>query len=138
MNFELKKIDVFSAIKISFFINLILGLLIGLFIGFFMAFFISMFNQFNEVNQFGGGFNPAAFGIFGGFFLGFVYAIFIAVINGVVLTGLFVLLYNLFAGWLGGIKVHFAEIPSGVKAQPIMTQASATAPPPPDTTGGTV
>lgn len=122
MVYELKKIDLFGAIKISFFINAVLGLLLGLFIGMFVAFFLGIIGQLMPYDQMNwNGPNLGAFGIFGGFIIGLFYAVFIAVFNGVILTGIVVLLFNLFAGWLGGIKLTFNEIPAVVK--PIMTLA---------------
>ena len=56
--------------------------------------------------------------------MGLVYAVFIAVGNGVILTGIAALLYNLIAGWVGGIKIDFKEHtfnqvqPSATLAQP--------------------
>ncbi|MCD6163752.1 MAG: hypothetical protein J7K40_15230 [candidate division Zixibacteria bacterium] len=110
MVFELKKIDVLSAIKVSFIINAIIGLLVGLLIGSVMAFIMSLASQFIPAGDMGYGNDfPGTVGIFGGIFMGLVYAIFIAVGNGVILTGIITLLYNLIAGWVGGIKLNFNE-----------------------------
>ena len=59
-------------------------------------------------------------GMFGGFFIGILYAAFIVVVN-VIVTAIAVLLYNLFAGWLGGIKFTMHEVPAVI--EPSMTLA---------------
>ena len=133
MNFELKKIDLFSAIKISFCINAIIGIFVGLLMGLSLAFMFGLIDQFAQTGR---NFDPPPFGMFGGFFIGILYAVLIVVLNGIIVPCIVVLLYNLFAGWLGGIKFYFKEIPSGVAAQPITAQANVT--PPLDTTGGNV
>ena len=110
MILELKKIDVLSAIKISFIINAIIGLLVGLLLGSIMALFMGFVGQFAPTGDMGYDSDfPGAIGIFGGIFMGLVYAVFIAVGNGVILTGIIALLYNLIAGWVGGIKIDFKE-----------------------------
>ena len=120
MNYEIKKIDLWSAIKISFLINGIVGLAIGLLIGLVFAFIISFVSQMVPSD------NPELanipFGPLGGFFIGLIYALFIAVGNGIIITGIFVMLYNLFAGWIGGFKIEVEQIqPEPIK--PTMTLA---------------
>jgi predicted membrane-bound spermidine synthase len=133
MNFELKKIDFFSAIKISFLVHAVIGLVIGLLIGFFMMIFIGLFQNLMPTNQMDfGGPDFGAFGILGGFFIGMLYAVIIAVVNGIILTGIVVLLYNLFAGWLGGIKFKLEGSALEVIASPQPT------PPPVTNTGGDI
>jgi len=126
MLWELKKIDLVSALKVSFIINAIIGVIVGLLVGFTMAFIFSLAGQFG--NDFGG-FDPAAMGIFGGFFLGFVYALFIAIGNGIILTSIFVFLYNLIAGWVGGVKLHFkdAQLVQASAPQPSETSSGGNA-----------
>lgn len=117
MVYELKKIDLFGAIKISFFVNAVIGLLLGLFIGLVMAFFMGIFQQMIPSDQMNFNMpNFGALGFIGGIIVGFMYAIFIAVFNGIILTGIAVLLFNLFAAWLGGIKLTFNEIPAVIKS----------------------
>ena len=126
MTFELKKIDLFSAIKVSFIVHIIIGLLLGLFIGSVMAFVMSFVGQFIPYDQMGNdGPSFGAIGALGGFFMAFVYAIFISVVNGVIVTGIVVLLYNLIAGWVGGVKLNLQEIP-GINVKPSATIAQST------------
>jgi len=133
MNFELKKIDFFSAIKISFLVNAVIGLLIGLFIGFIMMLFMGLAQNFMPYDRMDiGGPDFGAMGMFGGMFIGLLYAVIIAVGNGIILTGIVVLLYNLFAGWLGGIKLKLEGSALEVIAQP------KPMPPPVANTGGDI
>ena len=126
MTFELKKIDLFSAIKISFLINALVGLIIGLLFGSIMGFFMGIAGQMMPYDQMGWeGPGLGAFGLFGGLLLGLLYAIFIAVGNGVILTGIVILLYNLFAGWLGGIKLNLNEVPNDpIKSEATLAKSS--------------
>jgi ABC-type multidrug transport system permease subunit len=127
---EIKKIELWSAIKISFLVHAVIGIVIGILIGLFMAF---IFGVAGQVDPYGAGrwgdFNPAAFGMIGGFMIGLLYAVIIAVVNGFIVTLIVVLLYNLFAGWLGGIKVHF-------KDEAAQAAAPSAYQPPPEATGG--
>jgi hypothetical protein len=126
MYYELKKIDLWSAIKISFMINAIIGLVIGFFIGLVFTFLIGIVGHMvpSDTSDFG----ALPFGAMGGFMIGIIYALMIAILNGVVLTGIAVVLYNLFSGWLGGIKVDFQSDESP-EIRPIMPAASGQAPP---------
>jgi fatty acid desaturase len=133
MNFELKKIDLFSAIKISVCINIVIGIIFALLFGSFMAVMFAIMDQLEP----GGSSTPPEFAMFGGLIFVVIYAIALIVINGIIIPLITVLLYNFFAGWLGGMKFRLDEIPSEIQAQPIMTQAKATTPPP-DTTGGNI
>lgn len=121
MEFELKKIGLWSVVKISFLINALLALLIGLLIGFVFMIIMGFAQQLMPYDQMGfGGPDLMSLGMFGGFFIGIIYAAFIVVVN-VVVTAIAVLLYNLFAGWLGGIKLTMNELPVAIK--PAMTLA---------------
>lgn len=112
MTFELKKINVLSAIKVSFIVHIIIGLLLGLFIGSLMAFIFSFIGQFMPYDQMGyDGPTPGAIGALGGIFMVLFYAVFISVVNGVIVTGIITLLYNLIAGWVGGVKLNLKELP---------------------------
>ncbi|MCP4580383.1 MAG: hypothetical protein GY839_02100 [candidate division Zixibacteria bacterium] len=131
MNYELKKIDLFSAIKISFLVNAIIGLLVGLLIGLIMMVIMGVAGSVMPYDQMDyGGPDIGAMGMFGGFFIGILYALLIAVGNGIILTGIVVLLYNLFAGWLGGIKLKFDKIPDETVSQTAVSQSTM------DNTGG--
>jgi len=117
MKFELKKIDLFSAIKISFLINAILGLVVGLCLGIFMTLFYSVFSQLIPYDQIDYS-APAmpVIGVMSGFFFAVFYMALMAVINGIIITGLVVIMYNLIAGWLGGLKFELAERPETINS----------------------
>ena len=129
MNWEIKRIDLWSAIKISFVANAVLGFILGLFIGLmtaalseFLAPFIAMSGQ--DVEQLSSA-SGAGMVIFMPFFMAF----FMAVVYGVILTGILVGLYNLVAKFAGGIKVNLEQqsLVSGVV--PPATGAVTTPPP---------
>ncbi len=128
MTFELKKINVLSAIKVSFIIHVIIGLLIGLLVGSLMALVMSSIGQIMPYDQMGyGGMQPGAIGAFGGIFMVIIYAGFIAVFNGIIVTGIIALLYNLIAGWVGGIKVDLREVaPVEIKPSATLARPSET------------
>jgi len=102
MNFELKKIDVWSCIKISFILYGILGLIIGIFYAIFFAFLGGIFNTFGG-REFGslGGLFSGVVGVFMVFFLALFYAVI-----GAIFTAVFVWLYNVIARAAGGIRFN--------------------------------
>jgi len=128
MTFELKKIDVLSAIKVSFIVHIIIGLLLGLLIGSLIAFVLGFISQFMPYDQMGyDGPTPGAIGALGGIFMAFFYAVIISVVNGVIVTGVIALLYNLIAGWVGGIKLNLKELPAtDIKPAATLAQPSDT------------
>lgn len=106
MNWEIKRIDPWSAIKISFVANAVLGFVLGLFVGAmlaamsqFLAPFLAMSGQDVEELRSASGFGSV---ILMPFFMAFIFA----VLYGVIITGLIVLIYNLVARVTGGIKVN--------------------------------
>jgi predicted membrane-bound spermidine synthase len=122
MDYELKKIDLWSAIKISFMVNAVIGLVIGLLIGFVFAFIVSFVSQMVPAD--GPDMASIPFGPLGGFFIGLIYALFIAVVNGIIVTSVIVIMYNLFAGWVGGLKLEFQPVAPELIA-PTMTIAGS-------------
>jgi hypothetical protein len=122
MFYEIKKIDLWSAIKISFVINACIGLVVGLLIGFAIAFFIGIVGRLAPAES--AELSNLPFGVLGGFFLGMVYAIILAIFNGIILTSIAVILYNLFSGWLGGIKIESQAVEPEI-GQPTMTIATS-------------
>ncbi len=98
---ELKKIDVWSCVKISFILYGIFGLIVGIFYAILLTFLGGVFNTFGgrEFGTFGGLFTGVV-GIFMAFFLALFYAVI-----GAIFTAIFVWLYNVIAKAAGGIKV---------------------------------
>lgn len=118
MIFELKRIDIWSVVKITFVIFLILGFLFSLLLFALM----NMFSGF--VDQFGGSdmYMPESGGAMGivGLFGSVFSAVFYAVI-GSVFVAIGVAVYNLFASALGGFKFYFVEHEITTTEQPVQT-----------------
>ncbi len=110
MNFELKRVDVWSVVKIVFFLYAVIGVLVGLF-------YTLIFTLVGGVTGFLGGEETfpmmGLFSGFVGFLMAFVLGIMYAVI-GSITTAILVGLYNLLARWIGGLKFSLAE-----EAQPV-------------------
>ncbi len=124
MKYELKRIDLWSAIKISFVVHAIVGLLVGILIGLAFSLFFAFVGQFAPADDIEA--SLSEFGPLGGFLIGMFYAVFIAVVNGVIMTGMAVILYNLVAGWVGGLTFE-AEPKAMETIQPTMTLAGDSA-----------
>lgn len=136
MNYEVKEINVWSAIKVSFVINAILGILLGLLVGFIMLFFSALVSRLAylpagqiDLGLFTGVASiiifPVLYGVFGG------------IINGIIVTGLFCLIYNLIVKATGGVVLELKGAAVGpTQAGPITYQKpepikEPTEPPPP-------
>lgn len=104
MTYEIKRIDVWSCMKMAFILFGVIGLLFGVF----YAMLLTMVSGF--LNQMGGQFQSlgtlftGALGIFMVFFLGIFYAV-----VGAVVTAILTLIYNLLAKGLGGIKLFLEQ-----------------------------
>ncbi len=111
MEFEIKRIDTWSAVKVSFVVYGFVGLIIGLFYGVFIfslgGLLGGLANQ--ELAPFTGMFSSLAGGIFFTIIIGFFIAFISAVVYGVIITAVVVWLYNLFSKWTGGIKVKLEK-----------------------------
>jgi hypothetical protein len=110
---EIRRIDVWSVVKISFFIYGIFGLIFGLF----YAALLSMLGGF--LSQMGGEFGAfrgltGAVGIVGAFFMALFYAVL-----GAVVTAIFTWIYNLLAKGLGGIRFDLEQERAKVVIQPL-------------------
>jgi len=102
MNLELKRIDVWSCVKISFLLYGILGLIIGIFYAILLTFLGGIFNTFGgrEFGSFSGVFSGFV-GVFTAFFLALFYAVI-----GSIFTAVFAWLYNVIARAAGGIRLN--------------------------------
>lgn len=104
MTYEIKRIDVWSVVKIAFILYGIFGLIFGLFYAVILAMLGGIISQFGEL---GGEFGQMS-GLFTGA-IGIVTALFMALfyaVIGAVFTAIFVWLYNVFAKLAGGITFH--------------------------------
>jgi hypothetical protein len=118
MTYEMKKIDVWSVVKIAFFLYGIFGLLFGLF----YAIILTMLGGI--LSQMGGEFESlrgltGALGIFMAFFLALFYAVI-----GAVATAIFTWIYNLLAKGLGGIKFYLEQEKLKAVAEPTLKSES--------------
>ena len=118
MDYEIRKIDVWSVVKIAFFLYGIFGLLFGIF----YAIMLTMVGGF--LSQMGGEFE-AMRGLTGvlGIFMAFFLALFYAVI-GSVFTAILTWIYNLLAKGLGGIKFFLEQGSTKTVAEPIQKSES--------------
>ncbi len=154
MSYRLRKIGVWSAIKISFFINGIIGALMGLFMG--MMFFLvgGLISQFSRLAgtipvdmDFG---PPLIGGVAAIILLPIFYGFMLAVVNGIIVTAVSVWLYNLLSGVVGGVEVELDEFqavpayrysppaPKPPAQAPPAQDSGNTGPKPPETSEGGV
>ncbi|MGB2768212.1 MAG: DUF3566 domain-containing protein [Candidatus Zixiibacteriota bacterium] len=112
MTYEIKKIDVWSVVKIAFILCGIFGLLAGIL----YAFLLTMVGGL--LGQIGGEFGAmrsltGAVSFIMIFFLAFFYAV-----VGAVAAAIFGWIYNLLARGLGGIRLHLEQEKAKVVIQP--------------------
>ncbi len=119
---EIRRINVWSVVKISFFIYGVFGLIVGIFYAAFLA-LLTMLGGF--LGQMGGEFGVlqgltggAAMGIVGAIFLAILMGLFYAVL-GTVATAIFTWIYNLLAKGLGGIKFDLEQERAKVVIPPL-------------------
>ena len=99
--YELKKVDVWSVVKVTFILSFFLGLVVGVFY-FILLLFISQFTS-----ALGGGVEAEImrFGGFIGFFVVFFIAIFISVFYTII-SAILASLYNVISNWTGGVRIN--------------------------------
>ncbi len=100
MEYEIKHLDVWSVAKVVFIIFLIIGFFISIF-------YVLLLASFAGMGGFGGEFGSTFPHLTGGFAL--LMALFMSVVIAVlyaVIASLFAVLYNIFVGWMGGIKME--------------------------------
>lgn len=111
MKYELKRVSVWSVVKITFFLSLITGFLFGLFYALLIMMIAALPISMRDGE--GSGFLAAFAGI-AAFMLPFIFAIFSAVFNSILATiGTFA--YNQIAKMTGGIEWELREIPAVVQ-----------------------
>jgi hypothetical protein len=129
MKYRLRKIGVWSAVKVSFIINAILGACMGFFMGVIFFFLGALFSQIPELPN---GTDVSGLPFMGGiamvFLLPLFYGFFMAVFNGIIVTAIACWLYNLISNLVGGIEWELDEVKPVTIAAP---RAPAPAPPPP-------
>ena len=107
MLYELKRIDILSAIKVCFFVYLVVGFVIGSFYGIILVSVISSLGGILELNeeilkQFAG------YGFIGIIAMGVMSSLFFSV-SMTILTSIAVAGYNIVAGMLGGVRCEFKD-----------------------------
>ncbi len=102
MTLEIKRLDVWSCVKVGFILFGILGLIIGIFYGLIISFIGSMMGPLGgtEIEPLAGLFS-GALGIFMAFFMAIFYAV-----MGAIATAITAWLYNICARWVGGIVLN--------------------------------
>ncbi|UCG51744.1 MAG: DUF3566 domain-containing protein, partial [Candidatus Latescibacterota bacterium] len=117
---EVRKIDLWSVFKISFFLYAVLGLLFGLIYAFFMMLVGSMNSAILGEELEGFGFLTGIFGLFMIPFMAFVYGIF-----GSVSTTICCWVYNVIAGLSGGVRFEMSPV---VRMAPVAPPVQSPAP----------
>ncbi|MBC8276641.1 MAG: DUF3566 domain-containing protein [FCB group bacterium] len=107
MEYEIKRIPIAPVAKVAFFVFLVVGFIGGLFYGMLMMNLISMMSGVIDagdelLQEFSG------LGMAGIIMTGMMMAIFSSVIM-TALTAVGIASYNVFAGWLGGIKLNLVS-----------------------------
>lgn len=122
MNYEIKRISVWSVVKIVFVISFCLGAFIGVFYALFLSIVTNIIqNLTTEVIDSG----FSSFSGIGIFFLIIVIAFFIAVSN-TIFCAFFVSVYNITAQWLGGFKVELTQLTVDQKIESLEKPSSIT------------
>ncbi|OGC76039.1 MAG: hypothetical protein A2Z27_05620 [candidate division Zixibacteria bacterium RBG_16_50_21] len=109
MIWEIKSIDLWSAVKISFVANAVVGFVLGIFLGLIFAAMSQFLAPFMAMSGQDLADLEAASGLGSLIVMPFFLAFFMAVIYGVIGTGILVLIYNLVAKFAGGIKVSLGS-----------------------------
>jgi hypothetical protein len=101
MVYEIKKLDVWSCVKIAFVLFGVIGLIFGIFYAMILSMVSGFLSQMSGEFQSLGGLFTGALGIFMIFFLAIFYAV-----MGAVVTAILTWIYNLLARGLGGVRFH--------------------------------
>ena len=113
MTYEIRRIDVWSVVKIAFFLYGIFGLVFGIFYAIILTMLGGILSQFGpEFGSMQG--LTGALGIFMVFFMALFYAVI-----GAVGTAIFTWIYNLLATGLGGIKLNLVQQQTRTVVEPI-------------------
>ena len=104
MTYEIKKIDVWSCVKIAFILFGVIGLIFGIFYAMLLSMVGGFLSQMGGEFQSLGGLFTGALGIFMIFFLAIFYAV-----MGAIVTAIIAWIYNLLARGFGGVKLDLVE-----------------------------
>lgn len=112
MTYEIRRIDVWSVVKIAFILGGIFGLLAGILYAMMLAMIGGLLSQMGEFGAMPG--LTGAVGMVTIFFM----VLFYAVVSAVV-TAIFTAIYNLLARGMGGVKFHLESEKAKVVIQPL-------------------
>jgi hypothetical protein len=104
MTYEIRRIDVWSCVKIAFILFGVIGLIFGIFYAMMLSMVGGILSQMGGEFQSLGGLFTGALGIFMVFFLAIFYAV-----MGAIITAIMAWIYNLLARGFGGVKFDLAE-----------------------------
>lgn len=108
MTYELKRLDLLSVFKISFFVYLVIGFLLGILYSLVLLKLIAAFGtmfegeMFREVGQIGF-IGALALSLFMAFLMAVIWSIITVIAAGI---------YNLFSGMIGGMRLELGEMAS--------------------------
>jgi hypothetical protein len=109
MTYEVKRFDLLSVFKVSFLIYLAVGFLIGIFYALIVMKMMAAFSPLLENEMFEG---FGQIGMMGAMMMALFMAIFMAVIWSI-LTVIATGIYNVFCGFVGGVKLELDAVPVG-------------------------
>ena len=101
MEYEIRRINTWSVIKIVFLVSFFIGALIGIFYALILSFINNLIQQFavDEIEQ-----GLRSLNVLTPFFLILFFAIFTSISNSII-SAIFIGIYNFMAQWIGGIKI---------------------------------
>lgn len=102
MEYEIKRINVWSIIKIVFIISFLIGVLIGIFYALILTTIGNLIQDF-VVNEYD--FAAKPINTFSVFFLILFCAVIVSISNSI-LSAIFIICYNVVVQWIGGVKVE--------------------------------
>ena len=119
MIYECKRCHIWSVVKIAFLTGGVMGFIFGLFYAAIMTMLSGFLNMVGgqEIEELSGLFS-GTFGFFMAFASAFTYAV-VGAISGAI----FGWLYNIFARFVGGIRVTMEAVPEPVSPQPVRPYA---------------
>ncbi len=111
MLLEIKKVNVWSVVKVSFVVCAILGFVIGLLYGFIILSLGSLLSSLTneEFGPLGGLYSGGVGAVFFIFFMPLLFAFIFSVFYGVIITGFLGWLYNVVAKFTGGARFNVDE-----------------------------
>ncbi len=122
MQYEIKRLDLLSVLKVSFLINLVLGFLIGIFYALILTQMMAVFSSFMDDQALSGIAKLTGPGLI---FMALFLAVFFAIFWSIMLV-IAAAIYNLLSGAVGGIKVELQTPPA-----PYYQQMTSPPPAPP-------